>query len=178
MWHYIENGATLGPVAKDDIEQLIRDGVINGNTLVWKEGMATWQDARSAGLVVDLLKQPPPPPPPKSITLGVSSSAADRRTLSILVHVLGLFTGIIGTVVMLLVSEDAVVKAHARAALNWQISLLIYLFVAFVLVFVLIGIPLLIGLLVIDLIFCIMAAVKASENTLWQYPLSIPFFTA
>ncbi|MFU8796701.1 MAG: DUF4870 domain-containing protein [Dehalococcoidia bacterium] len=31
---------------------------------------------------------------------------------------------------------------------------------------------------VLDLIFCIMAAVKASRGELWKYPLSIPFLKA
>jgi len=31
-------------------------------------------------------------------------------------------------------------------------------------------------LIILNMVFCIIAIVKASENTFWKYPLTIPFF--
>lgn len=97
------------------------------------------------------------------------------RTLAILAHVLGLFTSFIGALIILLVAEDSFSKANAKEALNWQLSMIIYTIISIILMFVLIGF-LLIGLLALaNLVFCILAAVKASENENWKYPLTIRF---
>lgn len=102
-------------------------------------------------------------------------ASSDTKTMSVLAHVLGLFVGFIGPLIIYLVSEDNTAKSHAKYALNWQISATIYIIVSFVLVFVIVGIPLLFAVGVINLIFSIMAAVKASHGELWKYPLSIQF---
>lgn len=41
-WYYADQGKQTGPVTQDQIEQLVRDGKIQPETLVWREGMATW----------------------------------------------------------------------------------------------------------------------------------------
>jgi uncharacterized RDD family membrane protein YckC len=43
QWYYVVSGQRLGPVAQTEFEQLVRDGVIQADTLVWREGMAAWQ---------------------------------------------------------------------------------------------------------------------------------------
>jgi len=99
----------------------------------------------------------------------------ESRTLAILAHVLGLIAYFIGPLIILLVTKDKDVKKHARNALNWQISLIIYFIVAGILVFLLIGFLLLPALAIVNIVFSIMAAVKASNDELWKYPLSIQF---
>ena len=96
-------------------------------------------------------------------------------TLPVLAHILGLFTGFIGPLIILLVSKKEYEKTHAKYALNWQISLVIYFMVSFALMLVLVGFILVFALLIMNLVFCIIAAVKAGENTFWKYPLAIPF---
>ncbi len=108
---------------------------------------------------------------------------AKDNTLKIMTHILGYFTSFIGPLIIYFVADNEGDKNHAKKALNWQISFLIYLFaggiIGFMLIFVLIGIvflPLfLIALSILDIVFCIMAAVKASRDELWDYPLAIPF---
>ncbi len=97
-------------------------------------------------------------------------------TMPILTHILGLLTGFLGPLIILLAVDDNNAKNHARYALNWQLSLMIYIIISIVLLFVVVGIFLMIALFILDLIFCIIAAVRAGENELYQYPLSIPFF--
>jgi uncharacterized RDD family membrane protein YckC len=46
MWYYTENEQQRGPVTEADFETLRRDGKINSETLVWREGMANWQALR------------------------------------------------------------------------------------------------------------------------------------
>ncbi|MFW6383023.1 MAG: DUF4870 domain-containing protein [Nanoarchaeota archaeon] len=105
------------------------------------------------------------------------------NTLKILTHILGLLTGFLGPLIIFLVTEKKEEKEHAKKALNWQISHLIYLFaggiIGIALIFVLVGFVLVpvffIAFTVLDIVFCIMAAVKASRDELWNYPLAIPF---
>jgi hypothetical protein len=42
-WYYASNNEQKGPVEQSELEQLVRQGVITGNTLVWREGMANWR---------------------------------------------------------------------------------------------------------------------------------------
>ncbi len=106
---------------------------------------------------------------------GAGVAGQSSNTLPVLTHILGLVTGWLGPLIVLLATSEEPVKNHARMALNWQLSLVIYSIVSGVLVFVVAGIFLLIAIYILDLIFCIMAAVKAGRGELWQYPLTIPF---
>ena len=99
-----------------------------------------------------------------------------NTTLPILAHLLGLFTGFIGPLIILLVSEDETSKKHSKLALNWQFSVLVYALVSFILIFILIGFLTILAVGVLNVVFSIMATVKASENKMWEYPLAIKFF--
>ena len=101
---------------------------------------------------------------------------ANDNTLPILAHVLGLVVGFLGPLIILLVSDtDENAKKHSKLALNWQISLIIYFIVSGILALVFIGFILMIALAILNLIFCIKAAIKASNGELYKYPLTIQF---
>jgi hypothetical protein len=59
-FHYVSNGVQCGPVSDTQLEQLIRNGQINRDTLVWQEGMADWQAL--AAVRPDLLSSGAPTP--------------------------------------------------------------------------------------------------------------------
>jgi hypothetical protein len=42
-WYYVDNGKQAGPVDDLQLQQLAGSGVIQPDTLVWREGMANWQ---------------------------------------------------------------------------------------------------------------------------------------
>lgn len=98
------------------------------------------------------------------------------NTLPVLTHILALVTGFLGPLIVLLVTKDENIKNHARLALNWQFSLLIYMLISFILVLILIGFFAMFLIAILNVIFCILAAVKAGDSKLWKYPLSISFF--
>ncbi|GAB7008916.1 hypothetical protein JCM31271_08590 [Halorubrum trueperi] len=93
--------------------------------------------------------------------------------MAAITHILALFTWLIGPLVVLLVTDDEFVKENARNAINWQIWLTIYSIVAGILILVGIGILLLPILGLIDLVFIVIAAVKAADGETWSYPLTI-----
>jgi hypothetical protein len=121
------------------------------------------------------MDQPPPPTP---------STSSDVRTWCVLCHasaLLGLFFHFLGHVggpliVWLLKRGDSPeIDANGKESLNFQISMLIYDAVAFILCFVLIGVPILIALWILNTVFVIIASVKTSEGKFYRYPFTIRF---
>jgi uncharacterized Tic20 family protein len=108
--------------------------------------------------------------------LGDNTMAEQDNTLPILAHVLGILVGFIGPLIILLVAQDDNSRNHAKAALNWQLSAIIYFVVGLILTLILVGILVLIAVGVLTLVFAIIGAVRASRGELYKYPLSIPFF--
>lgn len=43
MWYYADGGQQKGPVDESALDDLVRSGVIQADTLVWREGQANWQ---------------------------------------------------------------------------------------------------------------------------------------
>lgn len=43
QWFYTNAGKRAGPVGDDQFERLVREGVVQPATLVWREGMADWE---------------------------------------------------------------------------------------------------------------------------------------
>lgn len=99
----------------------------------------------------------------------------DDKNLSMLAHLLALFTGFLGPLVIYLVKKDdsAYVRAHAVEALNFQISVAIYLIISFLLAFVLIGVILIPAVTILNIVCIILASIKASDGILYRYPLTI-----
>ncbi len=70
-------------------------------------------------------------------------------------------------------SESEYVACNAKEALNFHISVLIYVICSVPLTFILIGVPLLIIVGIGSLVLAIVAAVKASEGSCYRYPLTL-----
>lgn len=109
----------------------------------------------------------------------------DEKLWATLVHVGGIFFGIFPALIGYLVlrNRGPFVREHTATALNFQLSMLIYVFAG-----TLISIPLMfvgVGFLtiwlipsvasVLVLIFSIIAAVKANQGQFYTYPLAIRF---
>ena len=109
------------------------------------------------------------------VSTKVATSKKEDTALPLLTHILGIFTGFIGALIILLVTNDEYAKKHARRALNWQLSLLIYYIISFILVLVLVGFVLIGVFALLNIIFCIIAAVRANKGELYTYPLTIQF---
>ncbi len=66
--------------------------------------------------------------------------------------------------------ESPVIRDHSKEALNFQLNVLICCVPCFALACVGIGIFLLMGLMVANMVFGIIAAIKASDGELYSYP--------
>jgi uncharacterized Tic20 family protein len=85
------------------------------------------------------------------------------------------FGHILGPLIVWLVkrADSPEIDQHGKEALNFQISMLIYNIVAGILCLILIGFVLLAILHVLNVVFVIIAALRASEGQLYRYPLTI-----
>jgi hypothetical protein len=96
----------------------------------------------------------------------------DERTLAILVHVLSIFFWIFPGLIIYLLKKDesSFVSDHAKEAMNFQITLTILYAVLFISIvgWIFLWIPWL-----LQLIFCIIAAIKASDLKLFRYPFTL-----
>ncbi len=69
--------------------------------------------------------------------------------------------------------DSAEVDEHGKEALNFQITMLIYSIIAAILCLLLIGFALLAILHVLNVVFVIIASIRASEGTLYRYPFTL-----
>lgn len=70
-------------------------------------------------------------------------------------------------------NEFPYVDEQGKESLNFQISMTIYAVVALFLVFAVIGIPLFVSLVILDVVFVVVASVKANSGKAYLYPLTI-----
>jgi uncharacterized Tic20 family protein len=70
-------------------------------------------------------------------------------------------------------NQSPYVRAQAVESLNFQLTVLIFAVVSFVLIFVLIGILLLLAVGIWWLVMTIVGSVKSSQGELYRYPLTI-----
>lgn len=112
------------------------------------------------------------PPPPAT-----TDAPADQRTMALAAHLLGIFTWFIGALIIWLINKDDASKAfvtdQAKEVLNFQITVTIAMVISIILMVVIIG-----GILapivgIINLVFCIIAAVKANNGEAYRYPFTL-----
>ncbi len=108
-----------------------------------------------------------------------NSDLDSQKLLSLLCHGACLFSATIVSVgipiFILFTTEDSVVKANAREALNFQITIFIAAFIASLLIFVVIGLFILPIIVLVSIILPIMAMVKVLEQPgqPYRYPLTL-----
>lgn len=80
-WYYVGYYGQLGPLTTAQMEELVRDGVIDRETYVWKSGMAQWDVAETVPPFMHSFRvtQPQGPPP---VPIGrIGQSAPSEPTL-------------------------------------------------------------------------------------------------
>ena len=111
----------------------------------------------------------------------INYSCEEERTYSMLCHLSALsgliipFGHFLGPLVIWLIKKNqyAEVDRQGKDALNFQLSMTIYLVIAAFLVILLIGFILIPTILLCGLICSIIAAVKSSNCERFEYPLTI-----
>lgn len=111
-------------------------------------------------------------PEHQQLTTNVSS---DQRNIAILCHLGGIILGFIPSLLVYLIkTDDEYLRAHGKEALNFQITVLIAFVACWVLMFLFIGFLLIPIVWILNIVFCIIAAVKAGSGEMYRYPVAIP----
>ena len=120
---------------------------------------------------------------PKQESAKITPENRDERMWAMFCHLSGLagfvfpFGNIIAPLVIWLVKKEEypMVNEHGKEALNFQISMTIYILASIILIILVIGIALLIILSLFSLIVIIIASIKANEGEKYRYPITIRF---
>ncbi|GIT79113.1 membrane protein [Leifsonia sp. LS1] len=120
-----------------------------------------------------------PPPPPQQPYGGASQqlSPSDEKLWATLVHVGGILFNWIPALIGYLVLKDRgpFVRSHTATALNFQLTVLIAYVVSGILTVVGIGLILWAAVWVVNIVFSIIAALKANQGQYYTYPIAIKF---
>lgn len=65
QYYVAVNGQSQGPMPVNQLKQLIENGSVNRQSLVWTEGMSDWLAAESVEAINALFNKTPPPLPPQ-----------------------------------------------------------------------------------------------------------------
>ncbi len=112
----------------------------------------------------------------------VAGLSEDDKTMAMLCHLLGIFTGFLGPLIVWLVKKDQspYIDHHGRESLNFQLTILLVMLalgsVTFVLMLVLVGfllVPVLAAIPIVGLILEIIAALAAQRGEWHRYPFCI-----
>lgn len=104
-----------------------------------------------------------------------TSPSREECNLAMLAHLLGIFSGFVGALVLWLVKreDNGFAAQEAREALNFQITIAIAMMAAFILKFVLIGFLLVPLVFLANFIFCLLAALSTAKGKAYRYPLAL-----
>ena len=106
-----------------------------------------------------------------------TGASQDEKTLALITHLSGIVAGFIVPLIIWLINKDKPEKAflisQSKEALNFQITVLLSWIVAMVLSFLLIGFLLYPVILIGNIVFCILAGIKANNGEDYRYPVSI-----
>lgn len=101
--------------------------------------------------------------------------SSDDKNIATITHLGGtVFSFVPGLLVWILKKDDSAYLAdQAKEALNFQITMLIAQFIAWILVWVLIGFFLIPLIWLLNVVFCIIAAISSSKGETYRYPFCL-----
>ena len=120
----------------------------------------------------------------KTARLGATSQYLTPQNWAAIAHLSGGFGGVVlgvGCVLFPLLiwifkrSDDPFIDHQAKEALNFQITMLIFLIISVLLCYIIIGVFLLIPLVIFMFVTPIIAAIRASRGIEYRYPFCIRF---
>jgi uncharacterized Tic20 family protein len=120
---------------------------------------------------------PPPPSPPPYDPVTPVSHANDDKNLAMLTHLSGFLFSIIVPLIVWLINKDKGDKSYlvteSKEALNFQITVLLGYVICWILTVILIGAFLHVVLWILNIVFCILAAVRVSQTGSYRYPFAL-----
>jgi uncharacterized Tic20 family protein len=104
-----------------------------------------------------------------------TSPTRDECNIAMLAHLLGVFSGFIGALIIWLLKRDdsPFIAEQTTEALNFQITIAIAMFAAVLLTFVFIGALLIPVIVIANFVLSLLGAMSASKGQAYRYPLAL-----
>lgn len=105
----------------------------------------------------------------------ITTPSNDDKNIATVTHLGGtVFSFIPGLIVWILKKDDsAYIADQAKEALNFQITVLIAQFIAGILAIILIGFLFMGIIWILNVVFCIIAAIASSKGETYRYPFCL-----
>ncbi len=111
---------------------------------------------------------------------GAGGNVEDRN-VAMLTHLSGIILGFIVPLIVWLINKDNPAKAYlgaeAKEALNFQLTVLIGYVIAWILtmtlILAIIGAPLALVIWIVNIVFCVLAAIAVSNTGTYRYPFAL-----
>jgi uncharacterized RDD family membrane protein YckC len=75
-WYFVQDGQRVGPVEREMLDERIREGVVQADTLVWRPGLSDWRRAAEVG-ELEVPPSIPTLPPPLPDTAGIPAGESE-----------------------------------------------------------------------------------------------------
>jgi uncharacterized Tic20 family protein len=104
----------------------------------------------------------------------VSVPSQDSKNIGMLMWIGTIFFGFIPALIIYLIkTDDSYLADQSKEALNWAITVLIGVALAWVLCLILIGFLMLPAIGILNVVFCIMGVVAVSSGKLYRVPFAL-----
>jgi uncharacterized Tic20 family protein len=121
------------------------------------------------------------PPESASPTPAGAGGSVEDRNLAMLTHLSGIILGFVVPLIVWLVNKDnpakAYLSAQSKEALNFQLTVLIGYVIAWILtmtlILAIIGGPLWLVIWIVNIVFCVLAAIGISNTGSYRYPFAL-----
>ena len=107
-------------------------------------------------------------------------SPSDEKLWATLIHLGAIFFHFLPALIgyFLLRDRGPFIREHTRAALNFQLTVLLGYIVGFFTLLILIGYLVLIAVAVLNVVFSIIAAIAANRGEFYTYPVALKFVSS
>jgi uncharacterized RDD family membrane protein YckC len=81
-WYFVQDGQRIGPIERETLDERIREGAVQTDTLVWRPGLADWRragDVAELEVPPSLPAMPPPLPAPGETSAAAAAHAEELR---------------------------------------------------------------------------------------------------
>lgn len=168
------NGQQYGPYSEEQARAYLASGELQPGDLAWAEGRGDWQPLSA---LLGPGPQPaagmPPPPPPQRPSGG---NGLSENNLAMIAHLSPIVSGFIGPLIVWLIKKDdpqaGFVVGEAKEALNFQLTVFLALVISGLLTIVVIGGLLMPAIVIANIVFCVIAGLKANEGQPYRYPVT------
>ena len=113
QWFYALNEQRHGPVGTDEICELIKNGTIHSDSLMWKQGMTEWLALRHCPEFAEILFTVPPKVPQEKTTLQVLNQY-DSKTPLYIAYSCFLLSIVLTPTILVIAGIIALVANHDR----------------------------------------------------------------